>query len=396
MDPKAKGKAMLAEAESMMAEAEKNQDAAMKEKAQAMRKKAEDMMAGKMSEDRNLPRTYAGELKGVEIFSTGVWNGDPYTEKDLDAIVTAYDQMPRRPPLKLGHAEGQKFFGQPDGHPALGWVERIYRAGRKLMADFTGIPDALVGMIRNKAYDRVSAEIYWNYKLAEGTILPRALKAVSLLGADMPAVSNLQDLQAALLGENDRIVKAYGADEPEARTYEIPKTDERSEAMDAAEKRTYDDKIAAAGTERDAAIAAKDAAEKRALEADLKVFSLELDGLVRQGKILPAEVDGYKSDFRAMGTGLRKYTEGGKEVEKSWGQKKIEELQARPKLVEFREKAEGGDGGDPPKETGGLSVHALTERVMTERKCTYQEAQEAVRAEHPEMFRAYVIRKEEK
>ncbi len=348
--------------------------------------------------DRDPAKTYAGELKGVEIFSAGVWNGDPYTEGDLDAIVAAYPQMPRRPPVKLGHTEGQKFFGQPDGHPALGWVEKIYREGKKLLADLTGVPDALMGMIRSRAYEKVSAEIYWNYKLAEGTVLPRALKAVSLLGADMPAVSNLQDLQATLLGENDRIARAYGDDASEVKTYEIPKTEERSDAMamDAAEKKTYDDKIAAAGTERDAAIVAKEAAEKRALEADLKVFSLELDGFVRQGKVLPAEVEGYKADFRAMGTGLRKYTENGKEVEKSWGQKKIEELQARPKLVEFREKAEGGDGEGGKKEAGGMSVSALTEKVMKERKCTYQEAQEAVRAEHPEMFRAYVTRKEGK
>ena len=343
--------------------------------------------------DRDPAKTYAGELKGVEIFSAGVWNGDPYTEGDLDAIVAAYPQMPRRPPVKLGHAEGQKFFGQPDGHPALGWVEKIYREGKKLLADLTGVPDALMGMIRSRAYEKVSAEIYWNYKLAEGTVLPRALKAVSLLGADMPAVSNLQDLQAALLGENDRIARAYGDDASEARTYEIAQSAEGSEEM---EKKEYDEKIATATTERDAATARAEAAEKRALESDLKVFSLELDSLVRQGKILPAEVEGYKTDFRAMGTGLRKYKEGDKEVEKSWGQKKLEELQARPKLVEFKEKAEGGEGEGGKKEAAGLSVHALTEKVMAERKCTYQEAQEVVRREHPEMFRAYVTRKEEK
>ena len=341
-------------------------------------------------------KTYAGELKGVEIFSAGVWNGDPYTEADLDGIVEAYPQMPRRPPVKLGHAEGQKFFGQPDGHPALGWVEKIYREGKKLRADLSGVPDAIIGLIKSRAYDAISAEIYWNYKLAEGKILPRALKAVSLLGADMPGVTNLQNLQAALLGEQDRIVRAYGDEGSEVKTIEVKKNDERSEAMEAAEKKSYDDRIATAESEKTAAITAKEAAEKRALESDLKVFSLELDGLVRQGKILPAEVEGYKADFLAMGTTLRKYTEGGKEVEKSWGQKKIEELQARPKLVEFKEKAEGGDGEGGPKETGGQSVSELTDRIMRERKCTYQEAQDAVRSEHPEMFRAYVTRKEGK
>jgi len=343
-------------------------------------------------------RKYSGELKGIEIFSAGVWNGDPYSEKDLDAIVEAYPLMPRRPVVKLGHAEGQKFFGQPDGHPALGWVTKIYREGKKLLADLSGVPDALLGMIRSRAYDRVSAEIYWNYRMADGKVLPRALKAVSLLGADMPAVSNLQDLQAALLGESDRIVRAYGDDDSdsEVKICEMKKPGERSDEMDAVEKKTYDDKIAAAESEKAAAVTAREAAEDRALKAELRVFSLELDGMVRQGKILPAEVEGYKSDFLAMGTGLRKYKEGDKEVEKSWGQKKLEELAARPKLVEFKEKAQGGDGDDPPKGPEGESISALTEKVMIERKCTYQEAQEFVRATYPAIFRAYVTRKEEK
>ncbi len=348
-----------------------------------------------ISDDGHGARTYATDLTGVEIFSVGTWNGDTYTEGDLDLIVDAYGKMPRQPPLKLGHSEGQKFFGQNDGQPALGWVERVYRSGKKLLADFAKVPDALAGMIRNKNYDRVSAEIYWDYKLANGGVLPRALKAVALLGADMPAVSNLQDLQAALLGENDRIVKAYGAGEPEARTYEFT-TKERGSEMT---EKEYADKIAALTTdlgaakeETKAATTRADAAEKVATESALKVFSLELDGLVRQGKVLPAEVDGYKADFLAMGTSPRKYTEGGKGIEKTWGQKKLEELSARPKLVEFKEKAEGGDGG--AKGGAGQSVHELTEKVMRERKCTYQEAQESVRADHPEMFRAYITRKE--
>lgn len=349
-----------------------------------------------MAED-DKPKEYAQGMKGVEIFSAGVWNGDPYTEADLDQIVSAYGEMPKRPPLKLGHSEAQKFFGQADGHPALGWVEKVYRSGKKLLADFVNVPDTLIGMIRNKSYDKVSAEIYWNYKLADGKVLPRALKAVSILGADWPAVSNLQDLQAALLGEADRVVKVHDEDDAEVKVYE---NDEGGNAM---EVKQYEDKIAVLTTERDtatadgkAAIARAEAAEKQAVEAELKVFSLELDGFVRQGKILPAEVKGYQDDFRAMGTTTRKYTEGGKEIQKTWGQNKLDELKARPKLVEFKEQAQGGDDDhkkDPPV---GESVHQLTEKIMTERKCSYSEAQEAVRSERPELFAAYVTRKEGK
>jgi hypothetical protein len=350
--------------------------------------------------DDDKAKEYAKDMKGVEIFSAGVWNGDPYTEADLDLIVSAYGEMPRRPPLKLGHSEAQKFFGQADGHPALGWVEKIYRSGKKLLADFVNVPDTLIGMIRNKSYDKVSAEIYWNYKLADGKVLPRALKAVSILGADWPAVSNLQDLQAALLGETERVVKVYDGDDAEVHSYDQI-TDPGGSDM---EKKDYEDKIASltsdlAKSQEDGktATARAEAAEKASLEAELKVFALELDGLVRQGKILPAEVEGYKSDFREMGTTIRKYTEGGKEVEKTWGAKKLDELKARPKLVEFKEQAQGGDDdGKKKDEPAGESVHQMTEKLMAERKCSYNEAQEAVRSERPDLFAAYVTRKEGK
>jgi hypothetical protein len=169
------------------------------------------------------------------------------------------------------------------------------------------------------------------------------------------------------------------------------------------EKKEYEDKIASltsdlakAQEDGKATTARADAAEKASLEAELKVFSLELDGLVRQGKILPAEVEGYKSDFRAMGTTIRKYTEGGKEIEKAWGDRKLDELKARPKLVEFKEKAQGGDDDEKKKAPAGESVSQLTEKIMNERKCTYSEAQEAVRSERPDLFAAYVTRKEDK
>lgn len=150
------------------------------------------------------------DLKGIEIFSAGVWNNDPYTIEDLDRIVEAFPVAGVTPPLKLGHTEAQKFFGQSDGAPALGWIERVYRRGAKLLADVSGVPEALKSMIQAKRYSKVSAEIYWNYKTGRAGVLPRVLKAVALLGADLPAVSNLQDLQAALMSEvGDVEVRCY-------------------------------------------------------------------------------------------------------------------------------------------------------------------------------------------
>lgn len=136
------------------------------------------------------------EIKGVEIFSAGEWNGDEYTIEDLHGMVQAFNEnkVGVRPYLKLGHDEKQKLI-QSDGMPAAGWVETIYVVGEKLMADFTDIPDKIYKLIKSKAYRKVSSEIFWNLKIGEKTY-KRMLAAVALLGANTPGVLNLNDILA--------------------------------------------------------------------------------------------------------------------------------------------------------------------------------------------------------
>lgn len=133
-------------------------------------------------------------INGVEIFSAGTWNGDTYTEKDLDEMIRAYDDTRQgvMPPLKLGHDDKQKIL-QQDGYPAAGWVGKLYRNGKKLLADFIDIPDKIYELLTRGAYKKVSSEIYWNTDV-DGKKYDKMLAGVALLGADMPAVSNLSDI----------------------------------------------------------------------------------------------------------------------------------------------------------------------------------------------------------
>ncbi len=130
---------------------------------------------------------YVNTIKGVEIFKTGTHNGDVYTEKDLDDMVSAFGVLDYRPAIKIGHTKDSP------GSPAYGWVQNIARDGDKLRADFTDMHDSVVEAIRNKAYDRCSSEIYFNLKRG-GKDYRRALKAVALLGAEVPAVAGLTPL----------------------------------------------------------------------------------------------------------------------------------------------------------------------------------------------------------
>jgi hypothetical protein len=133
------------------------------------------------------------DIDGVEIFSAGKWNGDEYTDSDLDDMVNNFSKLKGRvkPFIKLGHDENQKLL-QKDGLPAAGWVTDLKRNGSKLVAKFSNVPKKIHDLIKNKAYGRFSSEIYWNLKNGSDNH-KRVLKGVALLGGDTPAVSNLDD-----------------------------------------------------------------------------------------------------------------------------------------------------------------------------------------------------------
>ena len=128
-------------------------------------------------------------LPGVEIFKAGKWNGDEYSTADLDAMVEASQQIGFTPPLKAGHAD-------KTGEPAIGWVENLRRVGSSLYADLVSLPKKVYDAIKQRAYDAVSAEIFWDLE-RNGKKYPRVLKGLALLGAEVPAV-DLQPLHAFL------------------------------------------------------------------------------------------------------------------------------------------------------------------------------------------------------
>lgn len=144
-------------------------------------------------------------ISNLEIFGAGTHNASTgkvmISEQDLDAIVDAFTALYStnvvKPHLKLGHEESQKWFGQKQGFPSLGWIDKVWRAGKKLYANISNVPEALVDMIRQGRYHNVSAEVYMDIE-HEGKKFSHVLSAVALLGVEMPAVSDLAGLAAAL------------------------------------------------------------------------------------------------------------------------------------------------------------------------------------------------------
>ena len=149
-------------------------------------------------------------IQGVEVFSVGKHTASDgeeieVTADDLDAMVEAFDSgTPAMVPVKFGHTseafnveQAAELLGitpglitgeGEDGDGAIlpGTVTKLTRIQNKLLADFDVIAP-VAPMIEDGLLKGISVEI-------EGT---RLITAITLLGAQRPAVKDLVPLQAA-------------------------------------------------------------------------------------------------------------------------------------------------------------------------------------------------------
>lgn len=140
----------------------------------------------------------SNEIKGVPVFKAGTFipgnTGIPqkYTTDDLWEMVRNFSELNRRAPIKVGHSAKQVLAGQSDGDPALGRVTNLRVDGDRLIADLVDIPDVLYTAIKAGLWSEISAEL--EFIDTRGW----TLNAIAILGANLPAVSNLGELQAYL------------------------------------------------------------------------------------------------------------------------------------------------------------------------------------------------------
>jgi len=133
----------------------------------------------------------ANELT-AEIMAVGKWNGMEFTLDTLNGIASAFEELKNNldVALKFGHNDKQPMT---DGKPALGWVDKVWVEGDKLLAHYIDLPKIVYNAVKKKLYKNVSVELEFdvNYK---GKNYPAILTGVALLGADIPAVNTLEDL----------------------------------------------------------------------------------------------------------------------------------------------------------------------------------------------------------
>lgn len=392
-------------------------------------------------------------INGLEIFAVGKWNGDSYTQKDLEAMVASFDKVGFAPPLKLGHTEDQKFL-QKDGLPAAGWVDRIYVKGDKLLADVSRIPKKVYALLKNGAYRHVSSEIYWNLKRGD-SVFSRVLKAVALLGVETPAVSGLSPIDAML----SQYMKAYKAsvEDTKAYTFAVDITEQfKEDTVDEKQKKDKDSKspgsrrmgdhldkedkknnkdddkkqgekkmseeavkklqeqmkemqknMAAASKEHKDTVESykEDLAKKDEkvtalggalvtlqndkITGEIKSFTAEM---VAAGKMVPAITENVSKLFTAlsqMDSTVKFFNKDKKEVEETVLNFAKTIFSSMPVVVEYKELADGGDDSKELDADAEKKLDTKIEAYATEHKVEYGEALIAVLAKNPALAKQY-------
>lgn len=359
----------------------------------------------------------AQNLSGVEIMATGTFRpggaaaGRKVTISgdDLDQMVASFNELAPiggfTPVLKLGHTDAQRFMGQGNGAPNLGIVEKIWREGQKVLANFTSVPDAVVDLIRSKRFNSVSVEIVPSLEF-EGRKFSNVLTAVALLGAELPAVKGLADLSATLFTQAE--VKPLEADQVVSFEWEskpMPDTKYTQEQLDSLVEAAVDKAIKAAKAEfeahserltaeRDEAREALETTKTEFADFQTEVRNAEaislVDKAVKDGKLLPKQKDAALA-FAMNLSGTVKFGD----EEKGMASLFAEFLDGMPSKVDMSERGAGSedDGGEREEYAdAGAEVDALARKAVENSagKISYADARKAVLAGNEKLKLAYL------
>jgi len=148
-------------------------------------------------------------LAGVEVTEAGVYKGIENTESDLDEMIQNFQSGVTDPYITIDHSEkATSQFKDALKAVSLGWVDRLYRNGKKLIADFKQVPRKLAELIEAGALKKKSIEFYKKYIKADGGRYSNVLQGVTFHGANgSPAVTSLSDVLALYKNDVDNHVE---------------------------------------------------------------------------------------------------------------------------------------------------------------------------------------------
>ena len=245
----------------------------------------------------------------IEVFKTGTWtdsagNTRTWKEEDLDKIAASYNPAEHEAPVVIGHPK--------DNAPAYGWVEALKREGNVLKAKLKQLVPEFVEMVKKGMFKKRSISLYPDLKL----------RHIGFLGAQPPAVKGLADVQFGE-GEASEIETEFAAPTTPQKT---PVNQNQGSIMDPLKE--FQEKLSALEAklaEYQEALKKKDAdleatrQKIQQLEAAKRRMEYEnfVDGLINDGKILPANKDLVIVFMETMeGAGEFEFAEGDSIVKK--------------------------------------------------------------------------------
>lgn len=346
---------------------------------------------------------YTERLDNVEVFMSGTWNKDKYSEQDLKDMVQNFNELKEhvKPPAKIGHSEDQTFL-KKEGLPAAGWVDKLQLVGNKVVASFRDVPKVVKDLITKKAYKRVSAEIYPKYKdPTSGKIYKNVLRAVAFLGGDIPAVETLSDIQA-LYAKSPDGAKWYTFDNSEferrggvymAKWFKIT-IDGEQQKEELVKK--LSDAMGVKVNVEDGAMVDEEEQKKRA-EEDKKIQDAEaqnkkIEELTQQYQAvskLQGDKDKEIADLKAKIAELEQQLSG-KSAEVTGFQKKFEEMEknTKTKSIKMFVKQAIKDGKVLPAQEG--VIVALMEQLDDKAVVKYTQDEKEVSLSHLEAFKKHI------
>jgi len=364
-----------------------------------------------------------------EIFKTGTHtdsagNERIWSEADLDIIVSKYNTLEHEAPIVIGHPK--------DNAPAWGWIEKLKREGTRLFAKAKDVVPAFKEMVNKGLFKKRSISLYPDL----------TLRHVGFLGAMPPAVKGLADVQFSednlttiefeeyripIIGgifqrlrewliekydsdTADRIVGSWEIDELKK---DVPqdemsttafgewegKKSKEDEDMDKVaeleakikqlEKEIYDysekDK-----TKEQQIASLKQELEKERAEKRKTDFNTYCDGLVRDGKLTPAQKV-LAVDFMEILSGNAEYefTEGDGKAKKAPLEAFKTFLTALPKQVEFKETATKDKAYHLTGKTAEKIEALIQDKLKADKTLNYNEALTLVQKENPQLAEEY-------
>lgn len=334
-----------------------------------------------------------------EAFAPGTWNGLQFERRDVEEIARNFTTLHayHKVPLKLGHNDEQPFT---DGQPALGWVTKAWVDGEgKLMLRAEKVPDLVKRAINEGLYRKVSVELDIDVE-HKGKFYRYVLSGVALLGADLPAVNTLADLDhyigdksSALAASRKSAFTAISGRKED----EVIQVDEKKiqEMVDKAVKPLADqnatlstqlteanDKIAKLTRERDDNTKAQQGEKVKAARAGI---TTKLEAAVKQQLIQPHQREyfinnmGVNDDAKVLTVDVDAF---------------ISSMSGGKKVDMTREEAKGSDRGTQRVfEDVGQELDRLAEEDLANNpKSTYQAAFNRALAANPELGQEWLGR----